>query len=178
MITYIALLRGVNVGGHRKLPMADLRTLLSKEGFGTIKTYIQSGNVVFRASESDTSVLKTRVEKAISSTFGFEVPVILMTSREFQEILEQNPFDEEIIPESYYILLSHAIPEERSKGLTDDHWEQEHFRITKKCIYLYVENGYGKAKCSTNFFEKKLDITATARNHKTMLKLVSLAAEN
>ena len=89
--TYIALLRGINVGGHRKLKMADLRTIISDMGFENVQTYIQSGNVVFEASEIDTDELSRKIKLQVETTFGYEVPVIIRTAAVLKSILANMP---------------------------------------------------------------------------------------
>ena len=178
MTKFIAFLRGINVGGHRKLPMAELRLLLSSIGLMDVKTYIQSGNVVFKSNESDVVKLSRDIEKAIQTKFEFEVPVLVVTYHTLMEILQTNPMENDRIEHSYYIIPMETISQSQTEELMQIEVPNEHFSVTPHCIYFYAENGYGKAKCNAHFFERKLKITTTARNHKTMLKLVSLAAEN
>lgn len=177
MNTYIVLLRGINVGGHKKIPMAPLRELLSEEDFSSVKTYIQSGNIILKSSEDKASV-GSKIHDLINTNYGFEVPVLVLILEELGTIIDSNPFDKKIIPECYYVMPFNSYSEELKAELSKESYPNEHFEITEKCIYLYVEDKYGTSKCSNNFFERKLKITATARNHKTMLKLVSLAEEN
>lgn len=177
MNTYIALLRGINVAGQKKVPMAELRDLLSKSGLKNVKTYIQSGNVIFQSSERDIQKLELIIHKAIKQHFGFEVPVLIKTPQELQMIFDACPFPEEEKINSYFTLL-YTIPE---KNLVEDvskiSHQNEAFIITDNCIYFYSAIGYGRTKYNNNFFERKLKTTATARNYKTMLKLLSLSAE-
>lgn len=93
MQTYIALLRGINVGGHHKLPMAELRMLLTNAKFKNIKTYIQSGNVVFQSLETNTLNLETTISTLIENQFGFKIPVLIKTPRQLQSIFENCPFN-------------------------------------------------------------------------------------
>lgn len=93
MTTYIALLRGINVGGHRSLKMEDLRELFSSMGFDNVTTYIQSGNVIFDASSKDETVLARRIKAQIEDTFGYDVPVIIYSAKRLQKILDEVPFE-------------------------------------------------------------------------------------
>jgi len=177
MTSYIALLRGINVSGQKKMPMAELRELLSKSGLENVETYIQSGNVVFQTSEQDKSELEQMIQLHIQEHFGFQVPVLVKTSKDLKSILDEFPFSEEKKENSYFTLL-HDIPDaglvyETSKEV----YQNEEFIIKKNCVYFYPANGYGKAKCDNNFFERKLKVTATTRNYKTILKLLSLSSE-
>jgi len=89
MKTYIALLRGINVGGHKKIKMAELRTLLEKLPFENVETYIQSGNIVFNTAELDTEQIKNSIKKKITEIFGFEVPVLALSALDLEEILQK-----------------------------------------------------------------------------------------
>ncbi|WP_299556915.1 DUF1697 domain-containing protein [Seonamhaeicola sp.] len=175
MNTYIALLRGINVSGQKKIPMAELRELLAKSGFKKVQTYIQSGNVVFQSSETDKGALALKMHSAIKSHFGFEVPVLVLTPKDLKQIFGDCPFPQEKKENSYFTML-YTTPD---KGLVEEAskktYPNEEFVITPKCIYFYCDIGYGKAKFCNNFFERKLKTTATARNYKTMVKLVEMS---
>ncbi len=176
--TYIALLRGINVSGQKKVPMAELRALLSEEGLANVRTYIQSGNVIFQSSEQNISQLELRIHNAIKSHFGFEVPILVKTPEQMQEIFDTCPFPEEKKINSYFMLL-YATPDSQLVAeVSKLTYPNEEFIITNTCIYFYCAVGYGKAKFGNNFFERKLKLTATARNYKTMVKLLSLSTEN
>ena len=177
MNIYIALLRGINVSGQKKIPMAELRELLTNAGLEHVKTYIQSGNVIFKSPETDAQKLELKMHEAIKTHFGFEVPVLVKTPSQLQQVFDDCPFPEEKKTNSYFTLL-YAIPDE---GLVKEaakmSYPNEEFVITSDCIYFYCAIGYGKAKYNNNFFERKLKTTSTARNYKTMVKLLSLCAE-
>lgn len=177
MNTYIALLRGVNVVGHKKVPMAELRELLSESDLKNVQTYIQSGNVIFESNEENSQKLEEQIHNAIKGYFGFEVPVLIKTSKQLQQIFDACPFSEEKKINSYFIFLYTTPNEKLVEALLKISYPNEEFVITNTCIYFYCAIGYGKAKCNNNFFERKLKITATARNYKTMVKLLSLSAE-
>ena len=176
MHPYIALLRGVNVSGQKKIPMADLGDLLSKEKLENVQTYIQSGNVVFQSLEKKKEILETKIHKAIKSYFGFDVPVLVKSPMELQQIFNDCPFPEEQKINSYFIMLysvADIVLVDKISKLT---YTNEVFKITDNCVYFYYSIGYGKAKFSNNFFERKLKVTATARNYNTMVKLLSLSS--
>ncbi|MCC1483117.1 DUF1697 domain-containing protein [Winogradskyella immobilis] len=174
MEIYIALLRGINVGGHRKIPMADLRGLLTKMGFNNVQTYIQSGNVIFQSSK-DTKTLEITIKQAIANRFGFDVPVIVKTRADIKTIFDNCPFPETKKTNSYYTLLSHQPDIDLVKIASEKTYPNEEYQILNDCIYFYAEKGYGNAKFNLNWFEKTLNVNATARNYKTMLKLLSLS---
>ncbi|GAA4293799.1 DUF1697 domain-containing protein [Aestuariibaculum suncheonense] len=177
MITYIALLRGINFSGQNKIPMAELRASLTEAGFKGVQTYIQSGNVVFKTSLKEEKIIAERISKAIFKQFGFEVSVLVKTPEAFKTIFGASPFSEEALKKSYFMLLFDKPKRDLVEGLLQLNTSEEQFKITDDCIYFYSVNGYGKTKFNNNFFERKLKVIATARNYNTMLKLLSLSAE-
>ncbi|MRX62766.1 DUF1697 domain-containing protein [Maribacter luteus] len=179
-MNYIALLRGINVGGHKKVKMADLRDLFENLGFDNVKTYIQSGNVVFESENSDIGILEHRVSNAILDHFGFEVPVIIIEGIEVKRIVDNNPFnDAEDIQANkvYFVLLKRRPTQEALDVLSSLHFENEQLVATTACVYLKCDLGAGKAKCNNNLIEDRLKVAATSRNHRTMLKLLELLAD-
>lgn len=178
LIKYIVLLRGINVGGHRKVHMAELRDLLANIGFCDIKTYVQSGNVVFKVAETNVKDIEKSIQKSIIDHFGFEVLVMARTRQQLQKIFDDCPFSEDKKINSYFAILSHVPQEDLVQKAYEKTYDDEEYSIINDCIYFYSEKGYGKAKFSLNYFERKLNVNATARNYKTMLKLLSLSAEN
>ena len=178
MPKYLALLRGINVGGHKKIIMADLKTLFQKLGFSAITSYIQSGNIIFQCHEPDISKLEQLIEREIEKTYGFQVPVIVLTVSHLEKIVEENPFkpfDEDDISKIYYVFLK-DVPQRKLVELFNEmKFQNEMFSIHKTYIYLKCMVGMGNAKLNTNLFEQKLKVKATARNHKTSLKLLELA---
>ncbi|MEN3323086.1 DUF1697 domain-containing protein [Mariniflexile soesokkakense] len=177
MNTYVALLRGINVGGHKKVPMADLRDLLTKAGFQKVQTYIQSGNVIFQSSEKASGLEKT-IQNLILNHFGFDISVIVKTNSELQTILNNCPFLEEKKVASYFILLN-KIPETNLvEEIAKITYPNEEIVIKNDCLYFYSSTGYGRTKFNMNTYERKLKVVGTSRNYKTMLKLLSLSAEN
>ena len=177
MTQYISMLRGINVGGHKKIKMAELRRLYESLGFTHVKTYIQSGNVIFSCTDSDRSELVNKIETHIQQTLGFSVPVILRTKSEFEHVIENNPFNEPAKEDStkLAVIFLSATPSSSSVKLIDKlEDESGKWRISGKEIYLFYPFGYGKTKMTNNFFEKHLNLTATARNWRTVNKLYEL----
>lgn len=173
---YIALLKGINIGGHKKVPMAELREVLSQAGFSEVSTYIQSGNVFFQSSKSNVQELESDIQKAIEVHFGFEVRVMVKTHGELQQIFEKCPFNDDEKIASYFMLLHQQASPEAVALASEKVYENEYYQITENCLYYYSPKGIGKSKFNANFFEKKLGTFITARNYKTMLKLLSLSA--
>lgn len=177
MKTYIALLKGINVGGHKKVPMADLRELLTKSGFENVQTYIQSGNVILQSSKSDISVIENNIQESIMDHFGFEISVLVKTRSDLKRIFNDSPFSEEKKKASYFMLLRNTPEDDLVKVASEKVYEGEEYKILKDCIYFFCEKGFGQAKFNANFFERKLKTFVTARNYNTMVKLLSLSEE-
>mgnify|MGYP000253524690 CR=1 FL=1 len=177
MNTYIALLKGINVGGHKKVPMAELRELLTKTGLQNIKTYIQTGNVIFQSSETNLQNLEKNIQKSITDHFGFEVSVLVITRKHLKRVFDDSPFVQEKKEKSYFSLLHNVPNSDLIKIASEKIYEGEEYFIINDAIYFYCEKGYGRAKFNINFFERKLNTFATARNYNTMLKLLSLSED-
>ena len=175
MTTFVALLKGINVGGHHKIPMAELRQLLTKEGFRNVQTYIQSGNVIFQASDKIEGI-EDKIQKSIHAHFGFEVSVIVKTHEELEAIFEACPFSNEKKEKSYFIMFSRIPDNELVEEVSKITFENETFVIKNDCLYFYNSAGYGQAKFNMNSFERKLNVTATARNYNTMVKLLAMSS--
>ena len=174
MITYISLLRGINVGGH-KIAMPQLKELYQSLNFKHVKTYIQSGNVLFETSGVPVEKLKEEIEVEIEKTFNLQVPVFILTIEELKMIIENNPFPDENPRKIHVTFLSEPPverPVEEINGIKDG---SEKFLIAKKEIYLFLPQGYGRTKLSNTFFERKLNLSATTRNWRTVNKLYELA---
>ncbi|WP_353779077.1 DUF1697 domain-containing protein [Winogradskyella sp. 3972H.M.0a.05] len=177
MNTYIALLKGINVGGHRKVPMAELRELLAKVGFKDVRTYIQSGNVVLKSSEKSNEAIEDSIQKAIAKHFGFEVFVMIKTRNDLKRIFDNCPFSEEKKKSSYFTILHSSPSEDMIAEASQKIYENEEYTIIDDCIYYYCEKGYAKAKFNMNYFERKLNTTGTTRNYNTMVKLIEMSSE-
>jgi len=171
MTNYIALLRGINVGGHKKFPKADQLKMIKTLGFDEPQVYIHTGNWMFQSTKKGDEVARL-IESKITKDCGWEVPVIVLSLVEVQAILDNCPFSEEKREKSYFILLQEHPSKENVEMTTLLSSENEEFCITKNCVYIYYAVGAGKAKMGNNFFEKKLKVNATARNYRTMAKLI------
>lgn len=161
----------------KKIPMAELRALLTNVGLENVQTYIQSGNVLFQSSETDTSKLALKIQDTITSNFEFEVLVLVLKPEALQQIVDECPFPQQQKENSYFMMLYAAPENHLVEEISRLSYPNEAFLITDYCVYFHCSIGYGKAKFSNNFFERKLKVTATARNYKTMIKLLSLSAE-
>ncbi|WP_339625247.1 DUF1697 domain-containing protein [uncultured Maribacter sp.] len=177
LITYVAFLRGINVSGKRKVPMVELRAMCERLNLQDVKTYIQSGNIVFKSSIVKAKDLAILLHNEIKKHFGFDVPVIVKTVDGLSQIIEKNPFisQEDIAANKiYFVLLSSQPANELLENLSEETFENEEYAVIDSCLYLKCALGYGRAKLNNNLIERKLKILATARNYRTMNKLLEL----
>ena len=175
MRTYISLLRGINVSGQKKINMEELKKLYESLGFKNVQTYIQSGNVIFEGSDTDVSRLINKIEGKIKNSFGFDVKILIRTKNEMQKLIENTPFNKKDPSKLQVTFLSDSpvqLPLDEINNAKDN---SEEVSISGKEIYLFYPNGYGRSKLSNNFFERKLKLSATTRNWKTVNKLLELA---
>lgn len=178
MPTYVALLRGVNVGGHAKLPMADLRRVLESLGYDDVRTYVQSGNAVFNTKgKKKTADLTEQIERAIGAELGLEPKVLVRTSDELQSLIAANPFaDPEVLPTQLHVMfLSAAIPAKTLASLDGTSYRPDQFKMGDRGLYLLLPNGLGRSKLPPYLSEKRLGVTTTTRNWNTVTKLAALA---
>jgi uncharacterized protein (DUF1697 family) len=165
--TYIALLRGINVGGRGKVPMRDLVVLFDGLGHTNIRTYIQSGNVVFTAKAAPLGRVRSAIEKGIEADFGFAASVILRTPAELARVLRQNPFGDEA-----YVTFLDGVPDrKRIKAIDSARYAPDEFVVRGREVFVRCPNGYGRTKINNTFFERKLATKATTRNWKTVTTL-------
>lgn len=175
----IALLRGINVGGHRIIKMVDLKKLMTDLGFTGVKTYIQSGNILFEVADQTSEALSNQIKEAIATRFGFEVSVVVLNGAELEEAANQNPYlnTETDLSGLHLTLLSKAPETDKIADLMAFDSEPDAFTIKDRFIYLKLDTQYHKTKLSNAFFEKKLGVEATTRNWKTVLKLVEMTKD-
>jgi len=176
MTKFIALLRGINVSGQKKIKMSDLKVLFEDIGLQDVETYIQSGNVIFSSKEKSSEKLEQKISSAIKKKFGFDVQVIVLTPEEIEYVLKNNPFikkkkDSEKL---YITFLAKSPSDENINKLYATDYSPEEYIIDGSYIYLFVPNGYGKAKLNNNLFENKLKVFGTTRNLKTIKALFEL----
>ena len=178
-MTFIALLRGINVVGHKIIKMAELAKLFESLKFRSVRTYVQSGNVIFETSASNSATLSRTIEMAIEKKFGFSVSVILRTPEELKKIVTGNPLlkDRGVQIERLYVTYLKELPEKKLvSSLEMNQASNEKYIVKAREIYLYCPNGYGRTKLNNNIFEKKLNVVATTRNWNTTTTLLEMAA--
>ncbi len=178
MPIFIALLRGINVSGKNVIKMDTLRECFGQLGFTGVRTYIQSGNVVFDKAHASVTGLRKTIEQAILSEFGFAVPIVLRTSKRVTEIVKGNPFLKQPTIDTsklHITFLSDHPPQNALALLQPLAGTSEQLSIIGREIYLYCPAGYGNTKLSNAAIEKKLSIVATTRNWKTVNTLLDMA---
>ena len=173
MNRYIALLRGINVSGVKKIPKVEQLQMLSNLKFKNPQIYLHTGNWVFESSLS-VEVITKKIQEAILKEYGWEVPIIVTTALELESIFNANPFPEATKEKSYFTLLTRVPSSEAINKLQGYSFPDETYHIASRCVYFYPAKGAGRAKMSTNFFENKLRVAATSRNYRTIAKLVTM----
>ena len=175
MTTWIALLRGVNVSGKNRIAMAELRDSLEASGFEAVRTYIQSGNVVFQ-STGDAHSLAGRVAGAIRDRFGHEVEVTVLTPARLAEIVRDTPYEAATSDEQnqLYFTFLFGEPEPDSTRLDASAYAPDEVVVRGDVAYVRVTAGYGKTKLSNSYLEQRLRVPATTRNWRTAQKLLEL----
>lgn len=178
MITYISMLRGINVGGNRIIKMDALRQCCATLGFQDVKTYIQSGNIIFKSKVVDSQELSDSLKNVIKSNFGFDVPVITMKMQELEAIVANNPFSKDNNKEEtklHVTFLSEKPDVKVFELLQNGDYQNDALALFENAVYLYCPVAYHSSKLSNIFFEKKLKLTATTRNWKTTKELVNIS---
>src|SRR5437588_4459435 len=174
------MLRGINISGRKLIRMEHLRELGTALGFGSIETYLQSGNIVFVDGKKSPSSLWKNLSHAILHDFGFQVPVLIKTAKEMKGVIEGNPFlKERGIDRSklHVTFLLDAASKSAHKKLEGLSTGQDRFCVGRQEIYLYCPGGYGNTRLSNNALERALSVGATTRNWKTVGALFEMASK-
>lgn len=176
MTKFIALLRGINMGGHKKIAMSDLRTLAEKLGFADVQTLLQSGNLVFAAPSKATAPLEAQLETALAKRFGLTTQVLVRSAAEWKKIVAANPFAEEAErhPSHLALMLLKNKPSATAlatlkKAITG----REYFEADGRSLYAFFPDGFADTKFTTALIDRTLSTTVTARNWNTVLKIAA-----
>ena len=178
MTTYISILRGINVSGHRMIKMDALKKMCVDLSFKNIQTYIQSGNIVFQSKTIDSEKISMTIMTNIKNLFDFDVPVITLTQLELETIINSNPFLKEKSKDHafFHITFLSKQPElVNIEFLNQVDLKNDHYEIINKSIYLFCPDSYSKSKLTNTFLESKLKLTATTINWKTINELQNIA---
>jgi uncharacterized protein (DUF1697 family) len=172
--TYVALIRGINVGRHRRLSMADLREAFAAIGVEDAKTYLQSGNVVLESDRS-APALAARIEKELKRSAGLDVTVMVRTASELARLVERNPFQKERDGKKVHVAFLDTAPRQAQlRKLDAELVAPDEFRPARRVIYLHYPNGYGRSKLTNDYLEKQLGVRSTMRNLTTVTALAEL----
>ena len=176
MNTYIALLRGINVGGSHMVKMADLKRLMEESGCADVRTYIQSGNAVFRSAVSDSARLGNKIGAAIAKRHGFEPRVLVLTAADVESAAAGNPFPEaDREPKTVHLFFLGARPAKPDlKAIEALRAKTERFALKGRVFFMHTPAGLGKSKLATRA-ERLLGVDATARNWNTVMALLEMA---
>lgn len=174
---YVALLRGINVGGKNKLPMKELKAIFLDAGCSDVDTFIQSGNVVFRAPAALAKRLPRAVADAVSGRFGLRVPVVMRSAEELRRAVDANPFvaaslDSDLL---HIAFLVDAPKPAQVAALDPNRSPADRFEVRGRDVYLYFPNGVSGSKLTNDYLDSRLGTTSTLRNWRTTLKLLELA---
>ena len=175
MVTHVSMLRGVNVAGHKRLKMSGLAELYTSLGFAKVRTYIQSGNVMFSHARKDESDLADTIHGAMKTKLGLDVIVFLRTPEELDRVVKKNPFignDQSRMHVTFLYTKPIRVPRDEIDAVAA---EGEKFSILDREVCLFLPNGQGKTKLSNGFFEKIFEVPATTRNWNTVLALLELS---
>ena len=174
--TWIALFRGINVGGHRKLPMKELVVELEDLGLSDVQTYIQNGNAIFRSTETKASVLSDRIASAIQSSHGFKPQVMVLSLEAFRTAAAASPFPKTDAESKtvHLCFLSEPAVDPDLAAMDAVKTDSEEYVLGKKVLYLRTPDGFGKSKLAERV-ERALGVQATARNWRSVTKILGIA---
>lgn len=178
MPVYISLLRGINVGGNKKIKMAELKTLYETMGFTSVSTLLQSGNVVFESDSADVDQIGSTIESSIEQHYGFQSKIIMRTRDQWQAVIDNHPYSADQLTEPSKILIAFLQDVANSDAfntLLEAHTGPEIIHNGGQELYIFYPNGMGRSKLDHSFIERKLKITTTGRNWNTVNKLLKLA---
>jgi uncharacterized protein (DUF1697 family) len=183
--THVALLRGINLGGHKKVSMADLREVVASLGHADVATYIQSGNVVFSTEQSDTAALAAALEEAIAGTIGVQARVVVLSREDLAQVVRDNPYAGEPNPRAVHAIFLSGRPGPELADQVTTAQEQVAQRgsrdtaeVIGRTIFLHTPDGYGRsdlAAALVKIGQRKTDqVAGTARNWATVTKLAAM----
>jgi len=179
MAVHVAMLRGINLGGRRRVPMAELRTLLTDAGYDDVRTYVQSGNIVL-ANPAKPAEVERDLRALIADRFGFDVPVVVRSRTQLKRVIERDPIDHAADdPKRYQVtFLADKLPADVVTRLQERMIESERFVVSDREIYTWHPEGVARSKLASAITDKGLGITATARNWTTVTTLLDIASES
>ncbi len=179
-VEWAAFLRGINVGGKHKLPMSELRAFFAELGARDVRTYIQSGNVVFRAEEAVARELAADFERRAEARFGFPVPAVVRSAPELRAVLAGNPFladraADDADAKALHVLFLASEPDPAAvAGLDPERSAPDAFAVQGREIYLHLPNGMARTRLTNAYFDRALGTTSTGRNWRTVRTVAAM----
>ncbi len=176
---YVALLRGINLGGYNKLPMKDLTAMFADAGCKDVKTYIQSGNVVFRAPATLMKKLPDAITAAIEKKFGYKIPVVMRSAEEVTLAVQSNPFLKSVedLKTLHVGFLMHLPKPEHVAGLDPQRSAGDAYHVLNREVYFHLPNGFAKTKLTSAYFDSRLKTVITSRNWATVQQILAMLSE-
>lgn len=177
-ITYIALLRGINVGGHGRLAMADLRGLIEELGHEDVRTYVQSGNAVFTSGRTDPGAIGAELTRRLAADLDVAATVMVRTAEELATIVDGNPFAEQANQEPTTVhagFLASPLPEASALDVDAERYAPEQFAPGDRVVYLHLPNGMGRSRLALDLGRQLSDVGITVRNWRTVTRLLEMA---
>jgi uncharacterized protein (DUF1697 family) len=177
-VKYAALLRGINVGGKNKLAMKDLIAIVEEGGCTEVATFIQSGNVIFRATPAIAKTLPAAISRRIEDRFGLRVPVMVRTGPQLEAVIANNPYVRAGVEKKmlYVSFLADKPSDQAVKSLDPARSSPDTFHVSGQEIYMHLPNGAGNSKLTNAWFDSRLATVSTARNWATVLRLTELTS--
>jgi uncharacterized protein (DUF1697 family) len=174
---YVALLRGINVGGKAKVPMATLRELLAAMGGTDVRTHLQSGNALFTHAREEPEALAGTLQRALAAELGLDITCMVRTAAELRRVVEANPFDMAGVNGSRFtvIFLAGPVPHDRLAALDEAAFAPDEFRAGEREIYAHFPNSIRDSKLAARLTDRGLGVAATSRNWNTVTKLLEMA---
>ena len=179
MQTWIALFRGINVGGNNILPMAKLKSDLESLNLKNVRTYIQSGNVVFDSIAKTATSLSKRIARRIEERHGFRPQILILNREDLLTAIDSNPFPKAVSdPKTlHFLFLAEPASDPDTEALDDMKTSSERYKLTDGVFYLHAPDGIGRSKLAANA-EKHLGVVTTGRNYRTVDKLLSMVTQS
>jgi len=173
------LLRGINVGGKNRLPMKELTAMFVNAGCSDVRTYIQSGNVLYGAAQTPGEDVSPLISAAILNRFGYQIPVLTRSAEEFKNIVRANPFMQVgAEADKLHVVFLEELPTgDQVESLDQDRSPGDEFAVMGREIYLHCPNGFANTKLTNTYFDSKLSTRSTTRNWRTVQKLFELASD-
>ena len=188
MPIHVALLRGINVGGHNKVAMADLRQLVTSLGHTDVATYIQSGNVVFSSEQADTAALASALEQAIAAELGVQIRVVVISREELAQVMRDNPYPDEPNPKAVHAVflsgkpgpdLEERVADARQRAAQKQQDSRDTAQVIGRTIFLHTPDGFGRSELASLIVQaagkaRPGGVVGTARNWATVTKLLAM----